>query len=93
MKTGEYEKNGYSYSCHHCQAFRILSSILTIMVNAIDKSHSYLGMVISHEHNIKELLVIWVELTKSAVDLLQCLLAANGRTCMSSVIGLHQSCY
>lgn len=50
------------------------------MVNAVDKSHPYLGMVICHEYNIKEILIIWVELTKSAVDLLQCLWVANGRT-------------
>jgi len=50
-----------------------VSNTLTVMVDGVDESDAYVGMVVSYKHNVKELLTFWVELPQSVVYCLQCL--------------------
>lgn len=43
------------------------------MINAVNKAHSDLGVVVGHEDDVKQLLAVWVELPQSVVDIHQCL--------------------
>lgn len=47
------------------------------MIDAVYEPHSHLGMVISHQDNIKPLLIIWVQLQKPGIYMLQSLQVTN----------------
>lgn len=47
------------------------------MIDAVYEPHSHLGMVISHQDNIKPFLIIRVQLKKPGIDMLQCLQVKN----------------
>ena len=40
----------------------------TVVINAVNEAHSNLGMVVSHQDDVKQLLAVWVELPQSRVD-------------------------
>lgn len=37
-----------------------LVNVITIVIDAVDESNSDLGVIISHQHDIKQLLAVWV---------------------------------
>lgn len=47
------------------------------MIDAVYEPHSYLGMVISHQDNIKPFFIIRVQLKKPGIDMLQRLQVKN----------------
>lgn len=50
-----------------------VSNTLTVVVDGVDESDAYVGMVVSYQHNVKKLLTFWVELPQPVVYCLQCL--------------------
>lgn len=44
---------------------------LTIVIDAVYESHSHLGMVVSHQDNIKSFFIIRVQLKKPGIDMHQ----------------------
>lgn len=65
-------------SLHVCgqKEFRLAGGsvkIPTVVVDGVDESHSYMGMVVSYQHNVKKFLAIWVEFPHSDIYCLQCL--------------------
>lgn len=49
---------------HYCTS-------LTIVIDTVYESHSHLGMVVSHQDNIKSLFIIRVQLKKPGIDMHQ----------------------
>lgn len=47
------------------------------MIDAVYEPHSHLGMVISHQNNIKSFFIIRVQLKKPGIDMLQRLQVKN----------------
>lgn len=47
---------------------------LTVMVDGVDEPDSYVRMVIGHQHNVEQLLTLWVQLTQSGIHCLQSLM-------------------
>lgn len=55
----------------------VFSVKLTVMVDGVDEPDSYVRMVIGHQHNVKQLLTLWVQLTQPGIHSLQSL-TGNG---------------
>lgn len=47
------------------------------MIDAVYQSHAHLGMVISHQDNIKPFFIVRVQLKKSSINMLQGLQVKN----------------
>lgn len=54
-------------------------SVNTVVIDAVDEANSDLGVVISHQHNIKQLLAVWVKFPQASVYIHQCLSMRNKR--------------
>lgn len=46
---------------------------LTVVINGVDESEAHVCVVVGHEHNIEQLLALWVNLPQSCVHGLQSL--------------------
>lgn len=51
----------------------LLGSELTVMVDGVDEADPYVRVVVGHQHDVKQLLALRVELAQSGVDGLQSL--------------------
>lgn len=51
----------------------VFSVKLTVMVDGVDEPDSNVRMVIGHQHNVEQLLTLWVQLTQSGIHGLQSL--------------------
>lgn len=54
-----------------CNNFKTVN--LTVVVDGVDEPDSYMCMVVRHQHNVKELLALWVQLSQTGVHSLQSL--------------------
>lgn len=61
------------FSAWSCILNYFIAVKLTVMVDGVDEPDSYMCMVICHQHNVKQLFTLWVQLPQSSVHRLQSL--------------------
>lgn len=57
--------------CDYNQQCSLFGTQHTVVINAVYEAHSNLGMVVSHQDDVKQLLAVWVELPQPRVDIHQ----------------------
>lgn len=56
------------------------------MVDGVDEPDSYMRMVVCHQHNVKKLFTLWVQLPQSSVHRLQSLSEHTNRIKNCSIV-------